>query len=95
MNEIWMEAAYRCGDAYGKPLPKKILELGSPDREWGVRFNASETPLDGIPPYHMAVTWGGFPAGIIGPDGGILAAGSAANEDTFLEWLRELAKPGG
>lgn len=35
--------------------------------------------------YQAKVTWCGWPAGIITPNGGVIAAGECANEDTFIE----------
>ena len=34
--------------------------------------------------YQAKVSFNGWPAGIIGPAGGIIAAGDAANEDSFI-----------
>lgn len=42
-----------------------------------------------VPPYSAMVTFNGWPAGIIDPRGGILAAGAAANEDTFIAAIKE------
>ena len=42
-----------------------------------------------VPPYSAAVYWGDWAAGIIDMHGGILAAGSAANEEAFIAALRE------
>lgn len=69
----------------------------SVDATWWVALNghaeqcAAKTP-DGfaidVPPYHASLMYNGFPAGIIGPRGGIIAAGSCANEDTFCAALQ-------
>lgn len=37
-----------------------------------------------IEPFGIYVEFNGWPAGIIGPGGGIIAAGDAANEDAFI-----------
>lgn len=58
--------------------------------EWEIAFNGTgeqknkteEHPA--LPPFNAFVKFNGWPAGIIGPDGGPLAAGAAANEDTFI-----------
>lgn len=42
-----------------------------------------------VPPVHMAVFWNGWLAGILNPAGGVLAAGEAANEDTFIAAMKE------
>lgn len=55
---------------------------------WKVAMNGSaETrKFEGCPldPYSIFVEFNGFPAGIINPAGGVIAAGSLANEDTFI-----------
>jgi len=38
-------------------------------------------------PYHAAVWWHGWLAGLIDPSGGIIAYGREANEDTFIQAL--------
>lgn len=40
-----------------------------------------------VEPFTAYVEWHGFPAGIITPRGGILAAGSEANEEALLKAL--------
>lgn len=37
-----------------------------------------------VPPFHCYVEFNGWPAGIFSPRGGVIAAGAAANEDTFV-----------
>ncbi len=37
-----------------------------------------------VPPRTCHVEWDGWPVGLIGLYGGLIAAGSAANEDTFI-----------
>lgn len=47
-----------------------------------------------LPPFAAYVEFNGWPAGIIDPSGGILAAGEAANEDTFIAAIEaDLGKP--
>ena len=41
-----------------------------------------------IPPYHFAVWYNGWLAGLFHPYGGVFAAGSGANEETFTEAVR-------
>lgn len=66
---------------------------------WEAAVNGHGEPIDGVPPYHARLTFNGWPAGIINPYGGIIAAGEAANEDTFIaaldEELSRLATQGG
>lgn len=67
---------------------------------WTALLNGSDKPVapeggkQTLPPFDIYVTFNGWPAGVIGPDGGILAAGDAANEDTFIAAIEaELGKP--
>jgi hypothetical protein len=41
-----------------------------------------------VPPFSAYVEFCGWPAGIVNPYGGLIAAGDAANEDTFIAALR-------
>ena len=56
--------------------------------EWKITFNGTnEDKVDAgidLPKFEAYVQYNGWPAGLIGPAGGILAAGAAANEDTFI-----------
>lgn len=85
--ELWFLIVQRCAEVFGQPLPKVKLELGSREREWGLVLNASEQDEPTLPRYSVAVSWGGLPAGVIDANGGVIAAGSVANERTFREWL--------
>lgn len=40
-----------------------------------------------VPPFECVVEWNGWPAGMFGPGGGIIAAGACANEGTFIDAL--------
>jgi hypothetical protein len=74
-------------------------EFGDPDRGWYVAVNAHEAPVKcyagaEVPPFHAYVMWFGFPAGLITPAEGTIAAGAAANMDTLLAWLEALPRGG-
>lgn len=43
--------------------------------------SGGEAPIDSFDVY---VKFNGWPAGVLGPGGGIIAAGAAANEDAFI-----------
>jgi hypothetical protein len=74
------------------------------DAQWFIAVNGHTTPkairgfaggaaaMPGevlfIDPLHVYLEFNGFPAGIIGMRSGLLAAGSAANEDTLIAALR-------
>lgn len=72
------------------------------DDQWTIAVNGTKAQLTcepegtmgaAIEPYHMAVWYGGWLAGLLSPYDGVLAAGSAANEETFVAALRtELAR---
>lgn len=56
---------------------------------WQIIFNGTEdtqSPKDApdLPPFAVYVKYNGWPAGIITPAGGVIAGGTAANEDTFI-----------
>jgi len=58
------------------------------DDQWSIKLNPHDSMLDGIPSYHMAVSYNGWPAGLVSPTkGGVIAAGSGANEDAFIAAL--------
>jgi len=69
---------------------------------WYMAMNGSKadvevTPPDGmsarVPPYHAALWFNGWLAGLVHPlEGGFLAAGSAGNKETLLAALREATK---
>ncbi len=51
------------------------------------RNDARHMDVPELPPYHVAVWWHGWLAGLIDPSGGIIAYGQEANEDTFIQAL--------
>lgn len=64
-----------------------------PGEGWFVAVNGHNTPAQcshgtEVPPFHAYIAWNEFPAGIIGPTDGVLAAGSVANESSLLSALR-------
>lgn len=66
------------------------------DARWRLSVNGHAEPMvnrDGIevPPLTAYVEFNGWPAGFISPRGGILPAGSAANEDALIDALRAAA----
>lgn len=70
-------------------------ELADPNGgTWAFTLNPHDTPkLIGdtattLPPFHLFVEWNGFPAGIVSPAGGVIAAGARANEDTCIAALK-------
>ena len=64
------------------------------DAQWHIAVNGHREPKksrDGmdVPPFTAAVSFNGWPAGLINPREGIIAAGAAANEDAFLAALKK------
>lgn len=86
--DVFMEAVERFAQTFGTPLPQRLLEIGDPDKGWGVKLNPTAEAIGDVDPFHAVVTWNGFPAGIMDPMGGIIAAGDLANQETFVAWLK-------
>ena len=42
-----------------------------------------------VPPYSAWIKFNGWPAGVISPTGGVIAAGRLANEDIFIAALKD------
>lgn len=64
------------------------------DDHWSISCNGhQETTKNSqgveVPPFSVYVEWCGWPAGIINPYGGAIAAGAAANEAAFVDALRK------
>lgn len=79
----------------GEQYPGGCWEHAVDDR-WFVALNGHEEPMQAagpeeelppvtVNPYEVTVWFNGFPAGSMNPFQGVLAAGAAANEDTFCE----------
>jgi hypothetical protein len=66
---------------------------------WRIVFNGTpeaKKPEDApeLPPFGIYVEYNGWPAGILHPSGGIIAAGEGANENTFIAAIEaDLGKP--
>ena len=62
------------------------------DEQWWIAMNGhrEETPCTHGPtvlPFHIYVEFNGWPAGFVAHDGGCLAAGLFANEDSLIDAL--------
>ena len=57
--------------------------------KWKIEMHGSKEDIDDLPMATVRVTYNGWPAGFVNAAGGIIAAGAAANEDTFIEALKE------
>ena len=66
------------------------------DKRWTIAVNGHREPKMWndivIQPFHVYVEYNGFPAGIISSAGGIIAAGSLANEKTLMEAINKRIK---
>jgi hypothetical protein len=63
------------------------------DAHWEIAFNGHEESMRSthgvvVQPYHCYVQFNGWPAGVFGPHGGVIAAGELANEEAFLAAVR-------
>ena len=63
------------------------------DDTWRVSFNGHSEPRMSstgakVPGFEVFVEYNGWPAGLIGPAGGVIAAGAGANEDALIAALR-------
>ena len=58
--------------------------------DWTIEVHTqSGQETDRLPAFFVRVKWNGWPAGVITPAGGTIAAGELANEDTLVEALKE------
>lgn len=90
--EPFILVAERFAELHGAPLPKGLLSIGEETtgmecKGWRVRLNTTGEKIDDVDAFTAKVEWNGWPAGILNPYGGCIAAGEAANLGTFLEWL--------
>jgi hypothetical protein len=66
------------------------------DQHWWIAVNGHKEPIvcsagATVLPYSAYVQFNGWPTGLIDPSGGIFAAGEAANEDNFINALKNAA----
>lgn len=66
------------------PIRDKVWEHKIDDH-WFIKINGHSQEMKGIPAFHMTIEYDGFPAGIVSPFEGTIAAGEAVNEDVFIE----------
>lgn len=77
----------------GAPRPLRsvytftVPSTHDPDVLWELRINGRNVAVDHVPPFHVDVLYGGWPAGIVGMGGGVLAAGAGANERALVDAL--------
>ena len=63
------------------------------DEQWEIAMNGHDSPTKcsygcDVPPFAVYVQFNGWPAGVIHPTGGWIAAGEVANEDAFIAAVR-------
>lgn len=59
------------------------------DERWWVAMNGHQEPKqcstgESVPPYHIYIRFNDWPAGMLSPYYGSIAAGEAANENAFI-----------
>lgn len=88
--EAFSRTAHLCLAMHAHPANKHAgcWEV-SIDANWWISFNGHDHPIRNshgaeVPAFSCAVEFNGWPAGIFGPYGGMIAAGDCANEDAFL-----------
>jgi hypothetical protein len=69
------------------------------DAHWWIAVNGHREALKcskgvEVKPFECYAEWNGWPAGSFSPAGWIMAAGEAANEDSFIEALRAAGRQG-
>ena len=62
------------------------------DEQWEISVNGHSEPMkcrcgSEVPPYAAFIKFNGWPAGVLTPYGGIIAAGRLANEGALLDAL--------
>lgn len=96
MEGEYLELVPRLAIALGA-APISDVWMHQLDEDWWIAINgggqaAEAAPPDAmsatIEPYHMAVWYNGWLAGLLSPTGGVLAAGRGANEATFTAALK-------
>lgn len=102
MAERIVEAMMRVVELAEKLGVTKINEMDGcwehqVDEKWWIACNGhQETTRNShgaeVPPFHVYVEYNGWPAGLINPRQGVIAAGEGANERTFIAALRKAAK---
>lgn len=88
MPEIF-ELIMNIGEKAGALPVKDRVWTHKVDEHWTFKVNGHPETREGIPGFHAMIEFNGFPAGLIGLEGGIIAAGAGANEETFIEALKQ------
>ena len=57
-----------------------------------IKVNGHKEAIDNILPFHAYIEYNGWPFGIINPYTGTMGAGSEANEDDFINVLKDEIK---
>ena len=62
------------------------------DEKWSVKVNGHAETVENLPPYRCLVEYNGWPAGVVSPFDGVIAAGVDANEDALIKAIRKKIK---
>jgi hypothetical protein len=88
LSEVFALCVDLCQKRGHQTVKDQVVEVKI-DERWSFKINGCRVEKDLIPPFHLALTYNGFPAGICGFDGGVVAAGEAANERALIRALRK------
>jgi len=66
-----------------------ILELELESGRWKFEIHAQDQEIDGLKMPDVRIHFNGWPAGVMGPGGGLMAAGEVANEDAMIATLKQ------
>lgn len=85
--QLICELAHKRGARSIKDEPG--LHVVKIDDHWTAKVNPHGDTVDHVLPYHIWLEWNGWPAGMIhATSGGLVAAGSLANEGTLIEAVK-------
>lgn len=97
-DEVQITEAFSLIATLGTALGIRLDELPGlwdfqVDELWRIEINGHDAPINdhhGMPvqPFTCHLSFNGWPAGILGVSFGEIAAGSVANEDTFIEAMK-------
>lgn len=93
ISEAFLKIGDLCVAADAAPLNKHAgCWEYQVDERWWIAVNGHPEPTRNsdnfeVAPFTAVVKYNGWPAGVLDPSGGIIAAGECANEGAFIEAL--------
>ena len=70
------------------PVPHAIHDI-EVDENWKFQLNTTSKDTAQTPKYSASIYFNEWPAGVVNPAFGAIAAGAVANEETFIAALRK------